>query len=428
MPDPVAIDPTKFLKARQYFRFRIGILPQYHPRTGTSHDSDSGTGHTVHFYDVPLLGPNRIGVVGEPMEFEGGVSYKRIGGDVDHWEWRVYKSDSETLGDGDLVDSEVPSPDHHFTWTPTEDGIYRIELRLGDRKSDKSTDGARFIRGHEVNVTYKPLDPGGTTPVDDWARIVMDVRAYYSNFSPIDESDSYDYESDELVSTGNPPSASVLFNGLVVGDSIVEDHTSETVTFKMQSPGMALKRLPMVGYYANIDQTTDAGTVSIPVEYPLMFGDPSASIALPDGTALNVVDYIRQNAPDFPVHEITEMHYSDPIYHILQRHTNFMQWFDVYLEQDGDFHTFPYSVGQGDIFAQLKKFQDSRMGVLYSNKKGVLFFSRDVLFQDSTWWGDPVPEPAFTFNRDNIQDMHVEHNPFRVAQVQISGTDDKNRR
>lgn len=441
----MSAEPGHFIKARQVFLLRVGILPQYHPMTGSTHDGDTGQGHEVAFYNVPLMGPNRIGTVGEEMSFDGHVSYARIGGTAAGHQWKVYKSSSETLGSGDLVESGSGTT---FDWTPEDDGIFRVELSLDNRKSDHSTDGARFVRvfptirdsdltksvqlsgtfsvesgGYELTIRYKPLDPGETTEVPNWARVVVEMRTFYSNGAP-DMGDEYNYHADQWVSTGNPASASVFFNGVVLSDSLEEDPQSETITFKVVSPGFMLQKIPLRGYYGTVPASTDTGGVTLPVEFPLMFGDPTRSITIPDGTSINVVEYIRQSQEDFPVHQISAMHFTDPIYHILQQHTNYMQWWDVYLEQAPELNQFPYSTSDGDLWSQLRQFQDARLGVLFCNNKGVLYFSRDVRFQDDVWWNDNVPDMVMTFTRDNMADVQVTHTPYRVAQVQLSGVND----
>lgn len=440
---------SHLFKARQLFRFRIGILPRYDVATDSGHNGDTGHGHEVTFYDIPILGPNRIGVVGEAIEFDGSASYARIGDDdpTGH-HWYVYQSDSEIHGSGTLVYDVAGET---MSWTPTEDGIFRVELHLGHRASGGETDGMRFVRvfdgpydsdlskaislsgsasvdngGYEITITHKPLGAGSVTEVPEWARIVVDVQAYYSNFLPIDDADLYNYQTDEELDTGNPASASVQFDGIVVQTNVNEDGTSETMTFRATSPSLTLKRVPLFGYKKTLDVPTSSGIKHLPAEYPLFFGDPDEDIDLPDGSSINVVEYIRQNDPDFPVHEISDMRYADPIIHLLQRHTNFMQWNDVMIEQDNDRHKYPYATGEGDVYSQLKKFQDMRMGVLYSNKKGRLFFARDVMFQDDIWWSDHHPRPMFTIKRDYLTDIQVEEIPRRVAQVQLTGVNDKN--
>jgi hypothetical protein len=386
------------------------------------------------------------------MEFDGNVSYQHGGGvrDATGHQWKVYDSTSETLGSGTLVASGSGGI---FTWTPDSDGIYRIELRTSHRKSDGSTDGARFIRvfegpydsdlsksirisgsfsqdsgGYELTVTYKPLDPGGTTTFTDWARIAIEVRGFYANSDPTFD-DEYNYHSDELWNTGNPSSNTIFFNGLLLEDSISEDPTSETVTFKMVSPGYALQKMPMTGYYGTVTAETDVGSYSLPVEYPLMFGDPDRDIPMPDGSTVNVVEYIRQADDTFPVHEVSGMNYTDPIYHVMQRHTNYMQWWDVYLEQAVEEPTlYPYSTSEGNVWGQLRKLQDSRLGVLYCSNKGLLYFSRDIAFQDDAWWeSETPPAVVMTMTRDNIIDIQTKHNPYRVAQVQLTGMDISNK-
>jgi hypothetical protein len=448
MPD-ATVDAGQLIKARQLFQLRMAVLPQYHPQTGTSHDGDDGEGHEVDFWAVPLMGPNRIGTVGVEMEFYGGVSYKHIGdGDASGHSWKVYGSSVEELGSGPVVASGTGTT---FTWTPESSGTYRIELQVSNRKSDRTTDGARYVRvfasewesdlvkelsisgsfsqesgGYELTVQCKPLDNVGVTSFTDWARIVIEIRTFYAN-SGLSTDDEYNYHSDELVTTGNPPSRTVMFNGLLLSDTLEEDPITETITFKMVSPCYALQKLPLLGYYGTVTADTDSGSYTLPVEYPLMFGDPGSSIPMPDGDSVNVVEYIREAIDDFPVHEVDDLTFTDPIYHLLQRHTNYMQWWDVYLEQSGEPALYPYSMGEGNVWAQLKKFQDSRMGVLFCSAKGVLYFSRDIAFQDDAWWDSNVPTVVMTMDRDSIMEIQVQHEPYHVAQVQLTGMDRSNR-
>lgn len=415
----MSIDTSVFLRGQQDARVRLAILPVWDPDARTAHDGDSGRGHTVRWYPVPRMGPNRVMFVGGSYGLHGELSYLRGGGSPSGHHWRIYESDSEIVGSGDLVFSAEGATS---SWSPPVAGIFRAELHLDGQADDGFGPGCRFFRvldeesdmdlpdadtvegtfdidrgGHVATVTYKP--ESAAQLVQDWSRVVVMLDTWYQGVKHTEDTG------------GDALNESTQLNALVVQDTIREDHQSATISFQLASPSWALSRIPIRGYPVTID--------GIPSDFPLFFGDPDRSIV-----GMNVVDYIRQSDAEMPVHAIPGMTYTDPLLHILQRHTNYMQWWDVELFQDDAKHLFPFSFQLTDFLSQIKTYQEKRLSVAYCDRKGVLRLRPDLRFRGKDYWGGD-PDPVMTFDRDLLKTAEVVHNPFRISQVKLSGTTDK---
>jgi hypothetical protein len=458
----VGIDYAQYIKPRQEHRLRFALLPIYRPVVSVAHDGDDGGGHEVTFYPIPLMGPNRIATVGSSIDFHGEESYERGAGGfggASGQNWRIYGpgidelTDPEEIGSGTLVASSSAVA---FSWTPSVSGTYRIELRLNG--SNDETCGARFVRvfddlavsdlshivepitgsfdvetgGYQLTVTYRPQN--GASVVKPWQRIVLNIHSYYGESGIVTFADQHDFDSTVIP----PGSDTVQFDGMVMENGVQEDRETETVTFKLWSPGFFLKKLPLRGYPHTVQQAVGDGTTfTVPVDYPLFFGDPDQSITVPEvpvppgspvGTVpapgtINVIDFIRQSDVDIPIHEIHDMVVTDALIHVMQRHTNFCQWFDFMLDQDLATNQFPVVFQIAAVWDQLKEFQDKRMQNLYSDRKGTLHAQKDPRFQDDAWWTATPPPTQMTFSRDNIENIEIVENPYRVAQVKMVGID-----
>jgi hypothetical protein len=261
--------------------------------------------------------------------------------------------------------------------------------------------------------------------VEPWSRIVVNIDTYY----------------DETLSTfdsGGPQrTPSVQFNGLVVADSISVNRATETVTFSLATPDYALRNVPIRGYERTESQAIGEPpvTVSVPVEYPLFFADPNAVITLPDGTTINPVQYVQQAKADFPIHQVAGANFladptsgmtiTDPIYHALQMHLNFMKWWDVYLLQETAAFVMPVSFPTSDFWSAMKSTQEKRLGDLFADRKGALHFALDERFQDEAVWLAGVTGWVMTFTPELIDQIDIQETHFRVCQVRLTGVDGK---
>jgi hypothetical protein len=457
--DAGMVDPDALLTAQHDFRLRLCVMPPFIPSVSLYHDDDVGLGHVLnpllgaagHFYDMPVMGPNRIGLVGIPMSFYGGRSYSVGGALASGHTWNVYLIDPLDPEGVDRTHAGVlqagfPMSGDIITWTPTAVGTYRIELQLANRHTTFNTDGFRFIRvfdddidgdlqevtevsgsgsiddgGYELTVTYRPS--GLSEVVQDWSRVIVNIDTYYEGVN-----NTFDSEGPSGIPT-------VQFNGVVIGDTISENLATETITFKMVSPSKALARVPLRGYLTPI---TDPGPppVSLEAEYPLMFADPNQVIkdpSDPSDPGLNAVEFAKSDDINFPVHEVTSgdgglpiMTYTHPLYHILQMHINLAKWFDVELIQESRVYLYPITFPTHDFWSLIKARVEQTLGNAYCTKKGALRIGPDKRFQSEDWWLSTAPPPIMDLNRENVSDISVQNDPFKVTQVVLRGMNEQN--
>lgn len=434
------IDPTPLKDPVQEFRARLCVMPVFNPSVSLYHDGDTGTGHTPTFYDVPIMGPNRIGMVGVPVDFFGGESYQRGGAAATGHTWEVYAIDpldpEGVTSPGTSVAG--PTASTNFSWTPSATGTYRVELRLANRHTTKNSDGFRFVRVfaddldadlqeavefrgtgsvdrgyYEMTVTYKPT--GAAEEVLPWSRVILNVDTYWSG-----SLNTFDTGGDYRV-------PSVQFNGIVGPDSISVNRQTEEITFTMLSPAWTLQKVQIRGYERIESQSIGDPPVAldVPIQYPLFFADPTATITLPNGDTLTAVEKVHEAKADFPVHEIgavgAPMTITDPVIHVLQMHLNYMKWFDVRIDQETVQYRLPVSFSISTFWDNLKNVQNTRLGELYSDKKGTLIFQIDLRFQDEAVWVGATPE--MTFDNDTMITIQATGEHYRVCQVQLIGID-----
>lgn len=439
------IDESQLAKARHRVRATIALMPIYIPEVNLLHDGDTGLGHVVSFYDMVKAGPNRVAFVGEPLQLNAEESYTRGGALATGHQWRVYAPDMSgpawinhyAIGSDTLVFG--PENGAEVFWTPEIATVHRIECRTSNRKSDGSTDARRWVRvfasdedtelrevidlqgtgsidsgGYSVQITIK--SPGGIENLNDWSTVVLMLRTYYN-------------ESEHNMDSQGPKHVpTIQFSGFIAENSITWNRQAETMTFTLRTPDYALSRMAIRGYPKMVDTTIGDPpvTYSIPADYPLFFGNPDKAIALPGGTTFDVVSYIRQSDLGMPVHQIHGMTFSDPMYHLLQRHTNYASWWDIELWQDTLEASFPFAFQISNVFDQIKSFQDKRLGVVYCDKKGQLWIIPDVMFQSDVWFLTYNMVKQMTFNTNIVKEVQLKRQPYRVSQVKLTGMNDAN--
>lgn len=432
-------DSLKFVAPQQDFRVRLALLPVFKPSVSLLHDGDVGIGHTPVFYAVPIMGPNRIGFVGAPIDFYGGQSYERGSALATGHSWTVYAVDPQDPEGVDRAHAGTvvagPTSGVNFSWTPTDVGIYRVELQLSNRHTTYNTDGFRFVRvfaddldgdllevtdvrgtgsvdqgGYEVSLTYKPSTTGQT--VLPWQRVVVNIDTYFDG-----SLNTFDSQGIE----GIP---SVQFNGLVAEGSVQVAYQNRGVSFTLRTPNWALTRIPIRGYQVLETQSFGDPPVplSVPVEYPLMFADPTAEIPLPDGTTINAVQKAQEAKADFPIHQITGITLTDPLLHALQMHINYMKWWDVLLHQGTENYNLPISLSLSDFWSQIKAIQERTLGEIFCDKKGALHFQPDIRYQREEIWNATV-EHQMLFDAGLMKQLSVSESWYKVCQVKLIGID-----
>lgn len=458
---------THFEKPLKRFKVQVAYSAVHHPLTFDATDGDDGHGHEVDdsTVAVPRLGPDRMCLKGEAVRFYAGDSYGRGGAGVAIEGWTAYYLGTDTPHDNVFAGTEVageivsPSPDGGgnpatATFTPTQAGHYRIEMHAagmllnGDGVAAPYPNACRYVRvfdtdedGNQIEFDGEgiatlaangSLESGGwsgtisikrgrgiTAPYpEDNQRVIFHVKTFFAA----------DRNGPWAEYTWNPGhgttdyiwySPNIFFEALVRGGSVQENHLTGEVSFQV------------VGMYAALNQLSFPLTpreISLkglgPPDVPGTGFSDYAATSFMDKAAFDLlISKVKANIRSFLwVHRIADMKYSDPIIHLLTRHTNYATFFDVNIWQNDTDSLMYTDLSEGSLFGWIKKLETERFGVVFCDAKGVLNIGPEPDLRGPDYWAS-IADPDIIFDGRHYRDIHLQTSPPSVSQVILVSID-----
>lgn len=447
-----------FKRPAKRFKINIAFSAIHVPKTFDFTDGDLGEGHVVDPATVviPRMGPDRACLKGEAVRFYGADSALRGGGGATITGWRAYWLGTATPTDSDIgtgtdktgTDVVTPSPDGGgnpatMTFTPTLAGHYRIEMDVAElpdgdgidsplpymckyvrvfntasgKQSEWDAEGVGTINasgsmengGWTATLSYKRGDGAAGEYPQHNQRIIFQVRTSFAR-PPTDDWEEYTWNPGHGTVEDIWYSPTIFLEGLVRGDSVVEDYLNHEVSFQVVGIRVVLDQLlfpraPKVVPPGFLEETATA-FMDLPMYDAFM------------AKATGAQRYMW-------VHRIAGMSYSDPVIHILQRHTNYCTFWDVNIWQN-DTDGIPYlELTEKSIFAWIKKSEAERFGVVFTDAKGVLSIGPDPDLRGPDYWASAGSNADFVVDGDMYRDIHIQESVSNVGQVSLTSVDAK---
>lgn len=408
--------------------------PTFKPRTFVLSGAESGSELTPSFFPVARMGsPLRACTVGQTVPYSGTNSFVRGGGAATGHTWKVYEYNSSLTDEtylasrGALVTTVVGTT---FDFTPATPGTYAIELHLsGAVESDGIASplgfGYRFLKvfaagGYDLegipalNGPNGSLDDGGVTLdlsykrpdnlsgrqiINHLMRVVVNHRLYYATATgPFEE---YTWQP------GAPYyDPEILFSGFISGSTIREDAETHEVSYQLAGAQLPLTLAQMpLRYVTGVIDGQPFGTF-----VPPTFFDEVLWILVKGADATDDPEW---------VHTVTNLVASDPLLHVLQRHTNLIDAMDFPLDQR-DTDTIATSAAQvGAIGDWLRAMQAGRFGRLWTDRKSAIYCGPDDDLISSPF----KPAPVIDLDAELFLSIRIGHAYSAVGQVMVESGD-----
>lgn len=428
----MAANLTLLKKPVRDYLVALATGPSHVTRTFPLTGAESGNVLSPSFFPVARMGPPlRACTVGDTVRYYGGDSYVRGGGAASGHTWEVYEFNS-SLTDGDyltdrgaLVTTFIGVT---FDFTPASPGTYSVELELtgqlvGDGVTSPYGKGVRFLKvfaagGYdlegipELNGPNGSLDDGGVTLdlayrrpdnlsgrqiVNHLMRVVVNKRLFYGDSAGMTE---YTWEpGDDLYSP------EVLFSGLIDGSTLREDARTHEISYRL-----AGAQLPLALAQVPLKQMTATNE-----------GDPRQVFVPPSfyDTALWLLIQGVVDATAGWMHTVTNLTASDPILHLLQRHTNLCDWFDLVLYQSETDGIASTEVSAGSVGDAMRAIQSGRFGRVTTDRRGLIYCRPDDDLVPNAYRGSPV----IPLDGALIRSYRVSHPQPAVGQVYVETAD-----
>lgn len=445
-------DYAKLKQPWQTYLLRLAILPIHVPRTFALTDGDTGSGHLVTWTPVPRMGPNRTCDIGEQLIIYGGDSYVRGGGAATGHTWKIYRYPTGISSDDNYVTNRnlnatdvtatmgtVLDAGKTLQFAPTISGTYAIELHLAGAVEGNGVTaplgfGVRWVKvpasgavdldgvvqldgpngsldeaGVSLRFNYGHPDNVGTgrQSFEPWQRMVAHKRQYY-----LDPADGLIKEYTFEPSSTFPHSYyanEVLFSGVVEDSSVAETALTHGVDYVLGGAQRILERLQA--------PLATVSVLGISQTIPTLFFDEAFYQAV-------IAPEVVEIGASLWLHRVSAMTFSDPALHLLTRHTNFCDWWDLALWQV-DTDTFPtVNVREGDLLGWLRQHEGSRFGVMWSDRKSNFFIGPDLNLRGPDYWASAgALNPVIKLDADLYHVISVTRHPPRVGQVVLHTED-----
>lgn len=426
---------------RRYRSFRAALAsgPSHVTRTFPLTGAESGNVLSPSFFPVARMGPPlRACTVGDTVRYYGGNSYVRGGGAASGHTWKVYNFNSSLTDGAYLTDrgtlvTTVAATTLDFV--PASPGTYAVELHLsgaleGDGVTAPLGFGVRFLKvfaagGYdlegipELGGPNGSLDDGGVTLdlsyrrpdnlsgrqiVNHLMRVVVNKTLLYSN-SDSAPYEAYTWEPDGGLTLGYY-SPEVLFSGLIDGSTLREDARTHEISYRISGAQLplALARVPLQQMVATSEG--DPRTIWVP---PTFYDEALWTL-------------IMATDPDeIPgwTHMITNLKASDPILHLLQRHTNLLDWFDLALDQRDTDVIGSTEATAGSVGDWLRAVQAGRFGRVWTDRKSVIYCGPD----DDLIANAFKPAAVIALDGGLYHSIRVAHPQPAVGQVYVETAD-----
>lgn len=434
----MAADLPVLKRPRRTYSVALASGPSHVTKTFPLTGAETGNVLAPSFYPVARMGPPlRACTVGDAVLYYGGDSYVRGGGAASGHSWKVYQFNA-TLTDGayladrgtEVVTGIVGAATNTMTFTPTTPGTYAVELHLtganeGDGINAPLGFGVRFLKvfaagGYDLEGVPElggpngSLDDGGVTldlsyrrpdnlsgrqAVSHLMRICVNKRLFYgTNTGPLEH---YTWEPGDALYAPE-----VLFSGLIDGSTIQEDARTHGVSYRLagaQLP-LTLARVPVQQMTATDD------------------GDPRTVWVPPTFYDLALWNLIMATDPaEIPgwTHIITNLTASDPILHVLQRHTNLLDFFDLALDQTATDVIGSTEASAGSVGDWLRAVQGGRFGRVWTDRKSIIYCGPDDDLRPNAF----KPGPVIALDGALYQSVRVSHPQPAVGQVYVETGD-----
>lgn len=323
----------------------------------------------VPFRPTAVLGPHRLGFVGEGVPFYGGYSHTRWRRSAINHQWSGTGSptiqialDEEPQYPGEP--NSIPQPAYAlFTWNAP--GIYEVRLRVQDEQGRTHTGKRQVIVYQSRAEAYSgvvgvsgisgSVNQGGwgcQITVQGTTDFLLTARELQGYIPVVIYADSY-YETsygnwDRITLGPNWRSGDyrddprILFSGYLDKETIRANHDTSQVTFEARTADLMLEQMQSGTYGFFTHPNNGSG---------LIFND------------LQTHDVLR---------------------HMLQEHSNFGDWHDLRFSQDAtDFGYYPsleyvdWTWNQGMYWSNIRDAAENQHEHAYFNNHGALFVTWD---------------------------------------------------
>ncbi len=453
-------------KPLKRFRVDVAYSAVHHPVSFDLTDGDDGHGHVVETDAVviPRLGPDRACLKGETLRFYSGDSAVRGGGAATGPTWAAYYLGTDTPHDNEFGGTEEPGavvsphPDGGgnpatMAFTPTQAGHYRIELGLdgmptGDGITAPYGKMCKYVRVFDTDIDGKQaewdglgvatislngsLENGGYTgslsikrgrgiaapyPVAN-QRVILHVKTWYSGGGG-DPWAEYTWNPGHGTTDYVWYSPNIFFEGLIRGEGVVENHLTGDVSFSLVGVRAALDQLsfPLVPREISIK---GLGAPDVP---GTGFQDFAGTSFMDQSSYDLLISKVPAKAQAFFwVHRIPDMKFSDPVIHLLTRHTNFATFFDLNIWQNDTDSLLYADMSETSVMGWIKKLETERFGVVFSDAKGVLAIGPEPDLRGPDYWAS-IADPDIVVDGTLYRDIHVQRSIEKVSQVVLVSID-----
>lgn len=391
------LDPTDLALIRspsQRFTLRVAFTPAYTPTvTDWVRADHPGGREDIDWTPDADLGPNKVGVVGQPVEYlvqavtRAGVPFPAEDQSVD---W-----------DDGTVDTPASGVVQH---TYTEPGLFEIKIAITDSATDLTFVSHRWVRifaswadaydgiaevsgpsgsissgGHSVSLKVTGLtgdyqtgdfpDRLGVILYVDQQWGVDDARGLGTTRTPGHSAAEYEHDPN------------YLFQGYVVGNSVRVDAEQHSVTFQAQTAEYFLKIMQMQEMRFLAAATPGYGQVA------------------------------------------DNLTFSGAINHLVYQHTNWAVWHTFFCWRE----CFPnvnlqpsITFNEGSVWQSISDCAANEFGRLYALRYGAVRLFPNINVRGLTWWGLSDDPPEMPFDATNCMSIEMSELPAdRVGFVQL---------
>jgi len=447
MPGPTAAEYEILKRVVMDFEVIGALQPIHVPKTYSLTDGDVGLGHLVDNTKViiPRMGPNRIGIVDEPLVFYGGDSYIHGGGAAAGHLWAVYEYDvvSDEVYEASRGAQVTTTGGTVFTWIPSAAGRYSVELHLTDALEGDGINaplgyGVRFVTVYELGadgfLTATDLEEllslklsgslgasgwnldmdygqpndvtAGRQTIDQNQRVVFRKTEYHG-------AQEFTWEPQNGLPLGYY-SPEILASGLNDATNLSEQTFNHTQTFAVTDARRVLELLKMPSTPKSVEG------------YDLpMYTTFIDELFYQDFIAPEIADPEWNGT--FWWHRVESMKFSDPILHIIARHTNFCDFWDLGMWQNDTDNVPSIGAEEGDVFSWLKKNNSARLGIEWCDRKSTLYVGPNLNLRGEEYWASApgLVSEMFKLDADFIDNISIQRRQPMVGQVYLETVDIK---
>jgi hypothetical protein len=428
----MAADLVVLKRPRKSFTVAMATGPSHVPRTFALTGAETGNVLVPSFFPVARMGPPlRVCTVGDTVRYYGGDSYIRGSGAASGHTWKVYNFNTSLTDGAYLTDRGSPVTTFvgvTFDFTPASPGTYSVELELtgqlvGDGVTSPYGKGVRFLKvfaagGYdlegipELNGPNGSLDDGGVTLdlsyrmpdnlngrqiVNHLMRVCVNMDLWHATASGVFE--RYNWQPGDLYNE-------VLFSGLIDGSTIREDARTHEIAYRLAGAQLPLTLLQVPTLYVSGVHDGEPYNTYVPPSF------------YDEALWLLVRGVVDTTDPGW-THVITNLKASDPLLHIIERHTNLATFFDLVLDQSATDVVSTTEASAGSVGDWARAMQSGRFGRVTTNRWSQVFCGPDDDFKPNAF----RPSPYINIDGDLYRSIRVNHPQPAVGQVYVETAD-----